>query len=517
MALVAGIALALLVGVAGAVPQPVGSDFRISNVGTDGDPNRFGSEPAITYNSATNQYLVVWQGNGLDTQDKFEIFGQLLDANGGAIGGDFRISNVTDVAAGRVALELAVTYNSVTNQYLVVWRGNGLATNDKFEIFGQLLGADGGAIGEDFPISNVTDVGTDRAAIEPAITYNATTNAYLVVWVGDGLATKSELEIFGQRLDADGGAIGGDFPISNVGPEKDVNRSALNPAVTSNPTANKYLVVWEGDGLATEEFEIFGQQLNAESGAEIGADFRISNMGTDGDRERDALDPAIAYNPAANQYLVAWEGNGLATQNEFEIFAQPLSADGAEIGADLRISNAGTDGDEERRAVLPALASNPTANEYLAVWAGDGLETENEFEIFGRRLAEPTIPSSQRAGKCAGVAATKTGTPGADVIKGTPKRDVIAALGGRDTVRSLGGNDLICGGSGNDRVFAGKGKDKLRGDTGADKLNGGSGNDDLRGGKGRDVLKGGKGRDSLKGGPGKDVLAGGPERDRERQ
>ena len=35
--------------------------------------------------------------------------------------------------------------------------------------------------------------------------------------------------------------------------------------------------------------------------------------------------------------------------------------------------------------------------------------------------------------RCAGVTATKVGTPGRDTITGTGKRDVIVALGGNDT------------------------------------------------------------------------------------
>jgi|GEM_PF-2153359 len=578
MVLVAGFALALLVGVAGAAPQPVGSDFRISNTPGDGVADRRAFQATITYNPTANEYLVVWVADGLETDDEFEIFGQRLDATGAEIGGDFRISNVgLEKVANREAFEPAVTYNPTANEYLVVWVADGLETDNEFEIFGQLLDANGAEMGADFPISNVAGVGEPaREAREPAVTYNAATNEFLVVWRADGLVNDDEFEIFGQRLNADGtepegdfrisdapdieanraafepavtynpatnqylvvwegddpetagageiigkllGAGGvdmsGDFPISDI-TDVAANRDAFHPAVTYNPTANEYLVVWEGDGLETDgEFEIFGQRLGG-TGSEVREDFRISNTGADGDKEREATRPAVTYNPTANAYLVAWEGDGLATKEEFEIFAQLLSADGAEIGADLRISNAGTDGDPERDAFGAALAANPTANEYLVVWGGDGLATNDELEIFGRRLAEPILPSSPPAGKCAGVMATKTGTAGADVIRGTAKRDVIAALGGRDTVRSLGGNDLVCGGSGKDRIFASKGKDKLRGDAGADRLNGGSGNDDLRGGKGRDVLKGGKGRDVLKGGPGKDVLAGGPGEDKER-
>jgi hypothetical protein len=89
--------------------------------------------------------------------------------------------------------------------------------------------------------------------------------------------------------------------------------------------------------------------------------------------------------------------------------------------------------------------------------------------------------------KCAGRAATSTGTAGPDQIAGTLGPDVIAALGGNDSVSGLGGKDVVCGGAG---------RDKLKGGPGKDTLKGGPGKDTLKGGPGNDVCKGGKGNDS---------------------
>ena len=97
----------------------------------------------------------------------------------------------------------------------------------------------------------------------------------------------------------------------------------------------------------------------------VGADFRISNVGTDTDAARDGTASAVAYNSTANEYLVTWQGDGLATDNEFEIFGQRVSAAGVELGSDFRISNVDTDTNAARTATNPNVAYNPTANEYL--------------------------------------------------------------------------------------------------------------------------------------------------------
>ena len=101
------------------------------------------------------------------------------------------------------------------------------------------------------------------------------------------------------------------------------------------------------------------------------------------------------------------------------------------------------------------------------------------------------VPAAAGAGTttpvCFGVAATRVGTPRADVISGTWGNDVIAGLGGNDTIDGKGGDDLICGGGGADLLKGGPGRDRLRGDGGADILIGGDHGDRIIGGAGTDA------------------------------
>jgi phosphotransferase system HPr-like phosphotransfer protein len=373
----------------------LGTDFRISNTGTDGDAARDALQPAVAYNATANEYLVTWQADGLATDEESEIFGQRVSAAGAEVGTDFRISNTgTDGDAARDAFTPKVAYNPTTNEYMVVFQADGLATDGETEIFGQRVSAAGAELGTDFRISSVGNDGdATRDSDNPGVAYSSAANEYLVIWSGDGLTIDGESEVFGQRVSAAGAELGTDFRISTVGTDGDVTRGAFTTSVAYNPTANEYLVTWEGDGLALdEEFEVFGQRVSA-AGTELGTDFQISNVGTDGDAARDGFGPAVAYSSVANEYLVGFEGDGLATDNETEIFGQRVSAAGAELGTDFRISNVGTDGDAARDAFTAAVAFNPTANEYLATWQADALATDNDTEIFGRRIeGEPAPP-----------------------------------------------------------------------------------------------------------------------------
>jgi hypothetical protein len=394
------------------------NDFRLSDMGPDGDAYYDAGRPAVAYNGKNNEYLVVWEGDdntGALVDGEYEIFGQLVDAATGAeIGAnDFRLSDMgPDGDANYDAGTPAVAFNSAANEYLVVWSGEDDTDplmDGEYEIFGQRVSATGAEIGtNDFRLS---DMGPDERAyydaFSPAVAYNGAGNEYLVVWWGvddTGSLVIEEREIFGQRVSATGTEIGAnDFRLSDMGPDGHTSYGAYSPVVAYNSTEDEYLVVWEGDddtgGLVNNEYEIFGQRVDAATGAEIGAnDFRLSDMGPDGDAYYDAYSPAVAYNSAGNEYLVVWYGDddtGGLVEGETEIFGQRVEADtGAEIGPDLRVSDMGPDGNASYNAHYPAVAYNGAGNEYLVVWSGEDDTdplVEDEFEIFGQLVDAATM------------------------------------------------------------------------------------------------------------------------------
>lgn len=385
-------------------------DFRVSDMGVDGNAAFGATAPDIAYNSTDNEYLVVWSGDdntGSLVDGENEIFGQLLDGNGAEIGTDFRISDMgTDGNAAFDATFPDIAYNSTANEYLVVWQGDdntGSLVDGENEIFGQRLSAAGAEIGtNDFRISDMGadgNVGFDASF--PGIAYNSTNNNYLVVWHGDdntGTLVDGEDEIFGQRLSAAGAEIGtNDFRISDVGPDGNATYEANTPAVVFNSTDNEYLVVWFGQndlpGLNNVEDEIYGQRLSA-TGAELGTnDFRISDSGPDGNPFFNATRPDVAYNTQDNEYLVTWQGEddiAPLVLSENEIFGQRLNASGTELGTnDFRISDMGPNTDIDYLGLGAAVAYSSASNEYMVTWFGEdntGTLVDGEFEVFGQRL-----------------------------------------------------------------------------------------------------------------------------------
>lgn len=390
----------------------IGGIIRISDAGTDGDGTRDAFTPAVAYNSQDNQYLVVWyaddDGAGL-ADDEYEIFGQRLDAAGNEIGtNDFRISDLGGTGDNTFkALQPKVAYSSRDNQYLAVWRGRdtGFSVGET-EIFGQMLNASGAEIGSnDFLVSTMGGgIGDSFSGDEPDVAYNSSDNEFLVVWRGDD-NTVAEKEIFGQRIDSSGAEVGtDDFQISHMGADGDTSITQKDTAVAYDPDDNLYLAVWDSDndsgGLVIGEFEIYGQLLTG-AGVETGPDdFRVSDMGPDGDANYDASVPDVTFNSAAGEFLVVWYGDddtGSLVDGENEIYAQRVLTTGLEADSDTRISDLGPDGNTGFEAVFPAVAPRAGTPTYLVVFDGDddtAPQVGNEYEIWGQRLQSPLRASS---------------------------------------------------------------------------------------------------------------------------
>lgn len=405
------------------------NDFRISDDSTDSDQRKNRRiYPSLSYNPTNNEYLVVWVDKDVGNKE-FEIFGQRLDGTTGeALGdNDFRISDIG--SNGNPQFNNAapsVAYNSINNEYLVVWAGDDI--RGEFEIYGQRIdGTTGKELGaDDFRIS---DMGCRRIrvrpfdALNPSVVYNSTNNEYLVVWTGNEKLGRLHLplspiaiplyEIFGQRIDgATGQELGeDDFLIGQA--DGKASLTILRPSVSYNSRNNEYLVAFDGEdigfvGLGHANFSasslagrsfhrfvgsagIFGQRIDGTTGNKLRPnDFRINSSG-DG-----LINASMAYNSQENEYLVIWrrlksgtfidDKGGKTPFVDVDLFGQRINAvTGKMIDTeDFKLA-------DDFRDTISSVAYNTKDNEYLIVWASrtntEGVEiSDQKTEIFGRRF-----------------------------------------------------------------------------------------------------------------------------------
>lgn len=354
----------------------IGSNFRISDMGTDNQTSYGGSAPEVAYNSTNNTYLVVWYGDDNITPlvvNEAEIFGQRLDADGNQIGtDDFRISSMGSDSENDPLIRKeydakfpALTYNATNNEFLVVWYGDDVV-NEDIEIWGQRINANTGAeIGVDFQISTINPNSATHVNDDPSVTWNSDNNQYLVTWHAGNFDTKV-YEIIGQRVSATGTLTGNNFTIS------DSDGTAREAAVAYNSNDNEYLVIWASNEGSSEYRN--GQRIST-TGTAIGNNFLISTNGEDAIGYLDTHVAAIIYDPTKNEFSIVWSGD--ASSNNYQIYNNfVIGGTSTTTGSALRISTAGGNATSPPS---PAVALNSSSQQYLAVWTGNG-------EIVGQRF-----------------------------------------------------------------------------------------------------------------------------------
>lgn len=438
---------------------PKGDQFPIS--ATPGDALQRAARPDVIFDPEHEVYAVVWEDRRGVTP-RGDILGQRVMRDGTVPGDSPRnLTNLNSQPTDSVLAENpALAWNPETGHTLLAWSDDRPAQGG-FEIHVTDFVAQPPNMFGPPPPLRVSDMGGNTngySATRPDIAYDALTKQFLIVWQGDDNTAplvNNELEIFGQRVKigpdpATPGQqvfteIGADTRISDMGPDGNTAYVALNPRVAAD-AAGGFLIVWEGDDANTPlppaEPEIYGRRVDftdPDGISVLGEDARYSDMGPDGDGNYRAQNPHVTANPAAREYLVTWDGDDDTpplANNEEEVFAQRVAADGSEVESDTVVSDMGpVIGSVFYRAARPTAAYNPVTDRYLVAWEGDDDSVgdgqngvDDEFELWTRQVAgaPATLPPGTPPG--GGVPGT-TGAPSAANCATTPDISGAGATG----------------------------------------------------------------------------------------
>jgi len=338
--------------------DPIGDYVRLSGAKADA------LYPAAARNQTDNEYFVVWQDARKSGTRGWEIYGRRVGADGRPVGAEIRISR----AAGKTDETMpAVAWSASANQYLVVWQD---FRNGRWDIYGQRLGGDGTHLGGNFRISGPGATGHEQ---HPAVAWNHAWGQYLVVWDDDRLLYSRHTDIYGRRVGTTGSPVGDDIRISRI---QDASRQEW-PALAC--PSGECLVVWEDwRNAAGRSVDIYGRRVGP-GGKPSGGDFRICGAKA---ITYDSA-PTVAWSWTFGRYLVAWrELRNSAIGQGADIYGQQVSAAGERIGPDFRIS-----GRTNASLYSPAMAWNDAADQFLVVWSDERKYGLTRTDIYGKRVA----------------------------------------------------------------------------------------------------------------------------------
>ena len=227
----------------------------------------------------------------------------------------------------------AIAYNSVDDEFLLAWLGRDPAAPGETEVYGQILDGTGKPEGHRPP---AVDRWPATRPTQPVVSYSSAVNTYMLAYVAPPPAGPNnpagQEEIIGQIVTATGAPSGEPARISDTDPFNADADQASDPAVAYDPAHDQFRFVWRADATVEGDFEV---QTRRVSSTLIDADgipsFQVSTTAAG-----DANEPDIVYLPAQERYVIAWEGDIAA--GDSEIFVEVEKFDSAIITNDTQVS-----------------------------------------------------------------------------------------------------------------------------------------------------------------------------------
>jgi len=320
------------------------------------------------------RFVVVWQSDGSSGSDTgWSIQGQRYDANGAADGVEFQINTYST----NNQLFPAVAMNDSGN-FVVVWESRGSNGTDTsfFSIQGQRFDASGDPMGGEFQVNTYTT----SYQLQPAVAMDPSGN-FVVVWESDGSSgtDTSFFSIQGQLYDADGATVGGQFQINTYS-----TNDQLVPSVAMNEQGD-FIVLWESDGSSGSDadWSIQGQRFDA-SGLPVGSEFQVNSYTTGVQRL-----PSVASN-LQGDFVAVWSSNGSSGTDTdwYSVQGQRYDSSGAPLGAQFEVNSYTTHDQTE-----PSVASDDS-NSFVVLWQSRGSSGSdtNSFSIQGQRYRADGLP-----------------------------------------------------------------------------------------------------------------------------
>jgi len=318
------------------------ADHWLGDVQTLVDSDYFQVRPSIAYNSVDDEYLLVWDEEGDGGISR--VAGVRVNADGQV---PFFAFFISDPAVESYKAEVA--FDSVLNRYLVVWNTGYGGSQD---VVGRFIPSSGPS--SSYPEFTIASSAPDR--FNPTVAYCPSLGEYLVVWENYGAASPNR--IVAQRWAADGsGTITSGLIIT------DAVTHRAKPKVVWNASVSEYLIVYEKTSSGGE-VDIWATRLSW-SGGVLGSEVGIAGW------PGPEIEPDLAT--CRGKSLVAWKG-GIGADSK--VYSRLVHGDGT-VGA--IVSNlSGT----ESYHKVPAVSCSEGGAEFLVSWEGAYSLTRDVLAAF---------------------------------------------------------------------------------------------------------------------------------------
>jgi len=207
-------------------------------------------QPAVTQ-SSTGGFIVAWYSDNQRDGQYYDTFFQRYDASGAKLGGEIRAN--TPISATQFTAQSEPSIALLEDgRFVVTWRSEG-QDGSSGGIYAQRFNIDGSPDGSEQRLNTYIESNQSTPSVAAL-----KDGGYVVIWRSEGQDTSSG-GIYGQRFDATGTAVGGEFRVNYL-----VSGNQSEPTVASLVNGG-FVVSWtDGDDLWLQQFDSTGRQVDSQ-------------------------------------------------------------------------------------------------------------------------------------------------------------------------------------------------------------------------------------------------------------
>ncbi len=327
--------------------SPIGEEFRVNT-------NTAFDQSMSSVAQIRDGFIVVWASEGQDGSS-YGIYGQRYDADGVPLGGEFKVNTYTTNAQELPSVA------QTRDGFVVVWTSNG-QDGSEWGLYGQRYDADGVPLGREFKINTYTLANQDKPSVAQI------RDGFVVIWTSWG-QDGSSYGIYGQRYDANGVPLGGEFRVNTY-----TTNAQEYPSVAQ--TSDGFVVAWTSNGQDGSSYGIYGQRYDA-NGIPLGSEFSVNTYIAGNQSES-------AVVQIGGGFVVVWSSYG-QDGSEWGLYGQRYDVNGVPLGSEFRV-NTYIVGDQ----CGPSVAQ--TSDGFVVVWTSFG-QDGSISGVYGKRYDANGVPS----------------------------------------------------------------------------------------------------------------------------
>ena len=328
--------------------DPVEQEFRVNTT-----TNTVQDLPAVV-GLANGGYVITWQGHSTLLQQSDEVFARLYDPSGNAVGSEFLVNSYVQNLQDQSSVTALAS-----GGFVVTWTSQQGATGN--DVFAKIYGADG------VPVTGDVRVNTSLTADQQVSSVASLPDGgFVVVWVSSASGTN---DIYGQRFDSGGNAVGVEFQVSEY-----TTGTQTDPSV-ANLAGGGFLVAWASDGQDGDRFGVYAR-LYAADGTPVGDEFRVNTYTTNYQFE-----PSVS-GLANGSFIVTWTSNG-QDGADYGVYGQVFDADGTPDGTEFLINSQTVGGQGH-----PSVVALPQGG-FVAAWSSYPQDGSDQG-VYAKVFIDPT-------------------------------------------------------------------------------------------------------------------------------